>query len=64
MMNMTTDFLMAKPHNKVDSLNLTEGIEMQMILNPLVLLPLDTLINREKVVKQDQAILLKNLAPP
>ena len=64
MMNMMTDFSMFKPHTIIDPLNPTESIEMQMIINSLVLLLLYFLRNIEKVGDQDQAILLKNIAPP
>ena len=64
MMNMMTDFLIVKPHTIVDPPNPTEGIDMQMIMNPLVLLLLDIMRNVEKAGNQDQAILLENLAPP
>ena len=64
MMNMMADFLMVQPHTIVDLLNPTESIEMQMIMNPLVLLPHDIMRNVEKARNQEQAILLKKLAPP
>ena len=59
MINKMTDFLMDKPHTIGGPLISTEGIEMQMIMNPLLLLHLDIIINVVRAGNQYQAILLK-----